>query len=82
MEFDLPLELGFYEVTDGVFGAPVLPESYWGTITITLSDCDTGRVEFDGLDGLVDGPGSPGGIGGSQLQPGMTGQSRVPQQGL
>jgi hypothetical protein len=54
IDFSQPIELRFHEVTDGVFGIPVMPESYWGNITITLSGCDSGRAEFDGLDGLFE----------------------------
>ncbi|NIP19478.1 MAG: hypothetical protein GWM87_15945 [Xanthomonadales bacterium] len=40
-----------FEVVDGVFGSPGA-ETAWGTITITLSDCDTGHASFEGLDGV------------------------------
>ena len=53
-EFDVPYELEMYEVTDGIFGKPVEPASYWGTITITLADCDSGHASFSGVDGNID----------------------------
>lgn len=51
LQFGVPYELEMYEVIDGVFGNPVPPETLWGTITITMEDCDSGHASFDGIDG-------------------------------
>ena len=54
LEYGNSYELEMYEVADGVFGQPVLPETSWGTITITLDDCDNGYASIDGIDGKFD----------------------------
>lgn len=54
IEFDQPMVLTMYEITEGEFAAPVPPTSLWGEITLTLSDCDTGTALFDGLDGILE----------------------------
>ena len=51
LAFDVPYELEMFEVINGVFGLPVHNETSWGTITITLADCNSGHASFDGLDG-------------------------------
>lgn len=51
IEFNTPLELKFYEVLNGMFGIPEQPETEWGTITITLSHCNAGQADLNGLDG-------------------------------
>ena len=48
-----PFNLLMYAVNDGVFGQPELPAAEWGTITITLYDCDNGYADFDGKDGQL-----------------------------
>lgn len=51
VEYDVPIVLTMDEVVDGTLGAPVLPQTYWGTLTVTLDDCDNGSAILDGLDG-------------------------------
>ena len=51
LKFDVPYELEMFEVVDGTFGLPVSPEMSWGTITITLVNCNSGHASFSGLDG-------------------------------
>ncbi len=53
-EFDVPYQLEMYEVTDGIFGRPVEPATFWGTITINLTDCDSGYASFSGIDGHIE----------------------------
>ena len=48
-----PYDLPMFEVSNGVFGQPEFPASEWGTITITLYDCDNGHADFDGKDGQL-----------------------------
>ena len=54
LEFDMTFELEMYEVVSGVFGQPQLPVTTWGTIAISLADCDTGHASFSGLDGTLE----------------------------
>jgi hypothetical protein len=54
LEFDVPIELEMYEVTNGVFGNPLPPTTFWGTITISFADCDTGHASFNGIDGNLE----------------------------
>lgn len=54
LQFGVPLQLEMFEVSDGVFGHPVTPETPWGSITITLADCDSGHASFIGLDGNLE----------------------------
>lgn len=54
LKFGVPYELEMVEVSNGVFGQPVTPETPWGTITIILVDCDHSQASFDGLDGLLE----------------------------
>jgi len=54
LNFDVPYTLEMFEVTDGLFGKPVTPETSWGTITINMSDCDSGHASFSGLDGYIE----------------------------
>lgn len=54
LEFNEPVQLEMYEVTTGVFGQPQLPATAWGTIVISLADCDTGHASFSGLDGVLE----------------------------
>jgi len=43
-----------YEVAQGTFGAPAPgAETVWGTMTLTLVDCDHGYVVLDGVDGRI-----------------------------
>ncbi len=52
LAFGEPLDLTFYEVSDGVFGEPGPGGTEpWGTITLTLNNCRSAQAEFDGLDG-------------------------------
>lgn len=51
VEYDVPIVLTMDEVVEGTLGAPILPQTYWGTLTVTLNDCDTGSAILDGLDG-------------------------------
>lgn len=50
-EFGVPFEMDMYEVAQGTFGSPVQPAAYWGTIAITLADCDSGSAVLSGIDG-------------------------------
>ena len=54
IEFDVRLELEMFEINTGVFGSPVEPATSWGTITITLTDCDSGYASFSGVDGHLE----------------------------
>jgi len=45
--------VSLYEVTDGTYGNPMLPETLWGTLTITMINCDAGVAVLDGLDGTI-----------------------------
>lgn len=54
LRFGVPIDLDMYEVVDGMFGHPLPPETLWGTITITLEDCDSGHASFSGLDGNLE----------------------------
>lgn len=54
LEFNMPFELEMYEVAAGEFGQPQLPATTWGTITISLADCNTGQASFSGLDGALE----------------------------
>ena len=54
LKFGVPYELEMFEVTNGVFGNPVVPVTSWGTITITLVDCNSGHATFNGLDGILE----------------------------
>jgi len=51
VEYDVPIELTMDEVVDGTLGYPILPQTYWGTLTVTLNDCDSGSATLDGKDG-------------------------------
>ncbi len=52
LNFGEALDLTFYEVPTGVFGAPggdgAVP---WGNIVLTLHSCGAAHAEFDGIDG-------------------------------
>jgi|GEM_PF-3164335 len=54
LQFGKPYQLDMFEVSEGVFGQPVTPETPWGTITITLTDCESGHASFNGLDGFLE----------------------------
>ena len=54
IEFDVGLELEMFEIVTGVFGSPVEPATSWGTITITMADCDSGHASFNGVDGHLE----------------------------
>ena len=54
LQFDVNYELEMFEITAGVFGNPVPPETSWGTITINMEDCDNGHASLDGLDGVLE----------------------------
>jgi len=51
LKFDIPYELKMFEIVNGAFGLPASPEMSWGTITITLVNCNSGHASFSGLDG-------------------------------
>jgi hypothetical protein len=53
LNFYSEITLDMYEVVDGTFGAPELAESHWGTVVITLYDCNSGSAVFDGNDGKL-----------------------------
>ena len=53
IEYGQSYDLLMYEVADGVFGQPEFPGIEWGTISITLFDCDNGHADFDGNDGQL-----------------------------
>ena len=53
LEFGRSYDVLMYEVTDGTFGQPVFPPSEWGRVLVTLSDCDNGQANFDGIDGQL-----------------------------
>ena len=54
LDFTQPVELDFYELTQGSFGAPVEPATLWGSGTITLQDCISGSAVLTGADGQMD----------------------------
>jgi len=41
-------------VAAGTFGMPVQPSTFWGTITVTMTNCDSGHAAFNGLDGSLE----------------------------
>jgi hypothetical protein len=44
--------LDFYELPGGQFGAPGTSGlTPWGTITLTMHDCNAAEAVFDGVDG-------------------------------
>ncbi len=51
LEFYESYPLEMFEVVDGEFGSPQSGPTLWGTIDITLVDCDSGHASFNGLDG-------------------------------
>lgn len=53
VRFGEPFVLSMYEVVNGGFGNPQPPETFWGTLTVTVNDCDSGKATIDGLDGLI-----------------------------
>ena len=54
LQFGVPYELEMFEVINGELGLPVTPETRWGTIIITLADCESGHASFNGLDGQLE----------------------------
>ena len=54
IEFNVSFELEMFEIVTGVFGSPVEPATPWGAITITMTDCDSGRASFSGIDGNIE----------------------------
>jgi len=52
--YNEPFELSLYEVVNGTFGNPILPESLWGTLSVTMTSCDIGSAMLNGLDGNID----------------------------
>lgn len=46
-----PIELEMFEVGEGSFGSPVLPERKWGTLTIEMANCEEGTATLVGDDG-------------------------------
>jgi hypothetical protein len=53
-KFGVPYELIMYELIEGTFGSPVQPAAIWGTITITMTDCNSGHASFSGIDGNME----------------------------
>jgi hypothetical protein len=53
-ELEVPFELDMYEVATGTFGSPNMPPDYWGTITITMTECDAGHASINGADGSLE----------------------------
>jgi hypothetical protein len=51
LQYGVPFDLDMYEITTGVFGLPEGAETFWGTITFTLDDCNSGHAAFSGNDG-------------------------------
>ncbi|MGA9573239.1 MAG: hypothetical protein WBS20_04740 [Lysobacterales bacterium] len=49
--FNSPVTLTMFEVINGTFGNPIKPETSWGSLTLTLTDCDNGVAVLDGIDG-------------------------------
>ena len=54
LEFNVLYELEMFEVVSGGFGQPQPPATNWGTLGISLADCDTGHASFSGLDGTLE----------------------------
>lgn len=54
LEFGERLVAEMFEVVNGNFGTPQPPATSWGTLTLTLADCDTGQASFDGQDGYLE----------------------------
>jgi len=46
-----PFTLNMFEVINGTFNNPVQPETSWGSLTFTFTDCDNGVALLDGIDG-------------------------------
>jgi len=54
LEYGVLYELEMYECIDGLFGNPVPPVTTWGTLTISLANCDSGHASFNGIDGQLE----------------------------
>jgi len=48
------ITLEMYELADGTFGQPQGEAAYWGTVVLTLYDCDYAYAVLDGKDGQMD----------------------------
>jgi hypothetical protein len=54
IEYNVPIALTMYEVVNGTFNNPTPPETNWGSLTLTLTDCDTGIAVLSGIDGTFE----------------------------
>ena len=51
VEYNSPVTLTMNEVSFGTFNNPVQIETSWGSLTLTMTDCDNGVAVLDGIDG-------------------------------
>ena len=51
LDYGVPYELNMFEVIDGLFGQSAQGETLWGTLILTLTDCNAGSAVLTGLDG-------------------------------
>ena len=51
LEYYRSYELDLYEVINGRFGEPDFEPALWGTLRLTLYDCNSGSAELSGIDG-------------------------------
>jgi len=51
LEFNVPYVLNMFERVNGVFGQSSTGETLWGTFGFTLTDCDSGNGDLNGVDG-------------------------------
>ena len=51
VEYNSPVTLTMFEVSNGTFNNPSPLETSWGSLTITMTDCDNGVAVLDGVDG-------------------------------
>jgi hypothetical protein len=51
LEFNVPYVLNMFERENGVFGQSSTGETLWGTFAFTLTDCDSGNGDLNGVDG-------------------------------
>jgi hypothetical protein len=54
IEYGVPFTIDLVEIVNGTFGNPVPPDTEWGTVTITMTDCDNGIAALDGQDGTIE----------------------------
>lgn len=53
IDYYQPLTFNMFEIAEGSLGSPVPVETLWGTLTVTLDDCDSGFAELQGIDGTI-----------------------------